>query len=301
MGGTLAKSLLSKGYTVRIITRRKPAETLPKAEYAEADFADRESLRLALAGADAVVHLAAALFCSSKDEFYKANAEGTANLAAAAKAASVKKLVYMSSLAAAGPAGAEGPRTETQPEAPVSYYGKSKLAGEIAVKEFEGAFVIFRAPVVYGSKDPGISKIAEWVRRGVMVNAGAAGGKFSFVYVADLVRAITCALEEEKFNGGTFFVCEGRTYPWKDFIAMLAAGMGVKMPFMISLPAWAIYAVGWCYELAAALLGVTPVMNRDKSREASAPDWTCSPALWEKTAGWQDWTPLEEGIKKTFN
>ena len=34
-----------------------------------------------------------------------------------------------------------------------------------------GPFVILRPPIVYGRKDFGFSKIAEWVRRGVMVNA----------------------------------------------------------------------------------------------------------------------------------
>ena len=302
MGRALSRALLEKGFTVRVLTRRAPALRLEGAAYAETDFSDMESLKRALAGADAAVHLAAALFCRSKEDFLRANARGTANLAAAAGATpTLKKLVYVSSLAAGGPSSAEAPRTEAEKEAPVSFYGLSKLEGEKAVREFPGPFVILRPPIIYGKKDSGFSKIAEWVKKGVMVNAGTAGGRFSFVYLDDLVAAIISALETDRFNGGTFYVCESRSYAWKEFIALLAAGMGVKMPMLLTLPPWAVYAVGWLYETVTALAGAEPVMNRDKAREAAAPNWTASPALWEKTAGAAGWTPLEAGIKKTFS
>ncbi|MDD2804177.1 MAG: NAD-dependent epimerase/dehydratase family protein [Elusimicrobiales bacterium] len=302
VGRALCKALLARGFAVRIITRRRPAEPLPGAAYAEADFSDPESLGRALDGADAAVHLAAALFCRSREAFLSANAGGTANLVAAANARpTLKKLVYVSSLAAGGPSAADAPRTEADGENPTSFYGQSKLEGEKAVKTFTGgAFVILRPPIIYGKKDSGFSKIAEWVRKGVMVNAGSAGGRFSFVYIEDLVRAMTDALETDKFDGGTFYVCEPRSYAWLEFIGLLASGMGVRMPLMLSLPPWAVYAVGWLYEGVTALTGADPVMNRDKAREAAGPNWTASPALWERTAGWKDWTPLAEGIKKTF-
>lgn len=302
VGRALSKALLEKGFAVRVITRKKPAAMMDNTAYAEADFSDVDSLKRALSGADAAVHLAAALFCRSKEDFMRANAGGTANLAAAAGATpTLRKLVYISSLAAGGPSSAEAPRTEGMKDAPVSFYGLSKLEGEKAVKGFSGSFVILRPPIIYGKKDSGFSKIAEWVKKGVMVNAGSAGGRFSFVYLDDLVNAILAALETSKFDGGTFYVCESRSYAWKDFIAMLAAGMGVKMPLMLSLPPRAVHAIGWLYEAVTAVTGAEPMMNRDKAREASAPNWTASPALWEKTSGSSDWTPLEEGIKKTFN
>lgn len=301
VGRALSKTLLEKGYAVRVISRRPPADPLPGASYAVADFSDQASLASALQGCDAAVHLAAALFCRSREAFLKANAGGTANLVTAANATkNLRKLVYISSLAAGGPAG-DAPRTEADPDAPVSSYGLSKLEGERAVKGFSGGpAVILRPPIVYGKKDFGFSTIAKWVRRGLMVNAGSAGGKFSFVYLDDLVRAIAAALGTEKFDGGTFYVCEDRVYSWREFIALLSAGMGVKMPLMVSLPPWAVYAVGWLYEAVTAVTGAEPALNRDKAKEAAAPNWTCSPALWEKAAGASAWTPLADGIRKTF-
>lgn len=303
VGQALTKALLAKGYAVTVVSRRAPLRPLPGAAYAQADFADTASLGRALAGSDAVVHLAAALFCRSREAFMLANAAGTANLAAAANAVpSLKKFVYISSLAAGGPSPEGAPRTEALPDAPVSFYGLSKLEGEKAAKAFaNGPLVILRPPIIYGKKDSGFSKIAEWVRKGVMVNAGSAGGRFSFVYIDDLVAAIIAALETPRFDGGCFYVCEERSYAWREFITMLAQGMGVKMPLMLSLPPAAVYAVGWLYEAVTKVTGAEPVMNRDKAREAAAPNWTASPALWEKAAGRAAWTPLSEGIKKTFS
>lgn len=303
VGQALSRALLAKGYAVTIISRRAPQRPLPGAQYAQADFADAAGLGRALAGADAVVHLAAALFCRSREAFMRANAAGTANLAAAANAVpSLKKFIYISSLAAGGPSPEGAPRTEALPDAPVSAYGLSKLEGEKAARAFaNGPLVILRPPIIYGKKDSGFSKIAEWVRKGVMVNAGSAGGRFSFVYIDDLVAAIIAALETPSFDGGCFYVCEERSYAWREFISMLAQGMGVKMPLMLSLPPAAVYAVGWLYEAVTKLTGAEPVMNRDKAREAAAPNWTASPALWEKASGHAAWTPLAEGIKKTFS
>lgn len=303
VGRALTRALLAAGHSVRVITRRKPAEPLEGVAYAEADFSDPESLRRAVAGADAVVHLAAALFCRSKAAFMRANAAGTANLVAAANLEpSVSKFVYVSSLAAGGPSSADRPMTEDQPEHPTSWYGLSKLEGEKETRKFSGGpFVVLRPPIIYGKKDSGFSKIAEWVRKGVMVNAGSAGGRFSFVYIEDLTRAIAEALGGDKFDNGTFYVCEPRSYEWLEFIGLLSRGMGVKMPLMLSLPPAAVYALGWAYELVTAVTGADPVLNRDKAREAAGPNWTASPALWERVSGRADWTSLEEGIRKTFS
>ena len=300
VGTFLCDNLLKKGYKPRVITRKKPKKEREGLEYAVADYQNKESLEKALEGADKLIHLAAGLFCISKNEFFKANSIATANLTNAAKAAGVKKIVYQSSLAAGGPALNGLPKNETMEDKPSSYYGASKLEGETFIKNSGIPFVILRAPIVYGGKEAGVSAISDWVRRGLMVNAGSDTGKFSFIYVKDLVRAQIDALERDVFNGGTFYVCEKQDYPWKQFITMMAAGMGRKPPVMLNMPMPVVYAAGLACELASILTGITPMLNRDKAREAAGPDWTADASLWEKTAGWDNWTTLEEGIRKTF-
>ena len=304
VGGALAKAALARGYTPRILTRRAPARGLEGAQYRVVDFKDPKTLETALEGAHCAVHLAAALFCRSKEEFERANALGTANMASAcARTPALEKLIYLSSLAAGGPSKDPArPRSESDGEAPVSFYGKTKLGGETAVKNTRNLpYVILRPPIVYGKNDSGISQIAAWVKKGLMVNAGSGSARFSFIYIDDLVSAVLKALETENLNGKTYYVCENKTYPWKEFIALLAKAMGVKMPLMLTLPPKAMYGAGWLYEIISKLTGAEPVFNRDKAREGAAPNWTASSAAWEKDTAWPGWTPLEEGIKKTFS
>jgi len=300
VGKFLIKALSDKGYNIRIITRRKPKTLLPDIEYAEVDYTNTDTLKYAFDKADAVIHLAAALFCTSKKDFLKANGVGTSHVVEAAKAAGVKKIVYLSSLAAGGPA--EGkPRDEEQPDEPVSNYGISKLEGEKAVRTFpDGAFVILRPAIIYGGRDAGVSTISDWVRRGLMINAGNGDAEFSFIHVSDVVRALITALENNNLNGKAFYICEQKRYKWDDFIQMMADGMHVKKPFMLNLPNFVTYVAGGVYELVSICTGVKPVLNRDKAREAGIKAWTADPSLWECCAGWSNWITLEEGIRKTF-
>ncbi|MFH1619488.1 MAG: NAD-dependent epimerase/dehydratase family protein [bacterium] len=306
IGRALAGKLSAKGCAVRVITRRAASSvSMPDAEIVQASFSDPESLKKAVEGCDTVFHLAAALFCRSKKEFEKANVEATANLVKACCDLSPRprRFVYVSSLAAGGPSvSSDNPRTEEMPEAPVSYYGMTKLGGESEVKKLPPGIerVILRPPIVYGRNDAGTSKIAQWVSRGIMINAGPAGTYFSFIYLDDLVRALIEAAENPSLAGKTRYVCEDSIYFWTDFIRMLSSAMGVKKPFMLNLPAPAVSAAGFIYELVSAITGSTPVLNMDKAREAAAGHWIASSGKWTGETGWQGWTPLAEGLKETF-
>ena len=157
-------------------------------------------------------------------------------------------------------------------EAPVSFYGSTKLGGEAALRDLASGmrFTILRPPIVYGKNESGVSKIAHWVRKGFMVNAGASDGAFSFIYVEDLCKAIITAMETSATDGQAYYVCENRAYPWRVFIAMLAGAMKVRMPYMLDLPRSFLWALGLVYEAVSALGGAEPVFNRDKDEAQAA-------------------------------
>ena len=306
IGSALARALLARDYKVRIFTRRLPARRLDNVEYAVVSFDDPATLRTAAEGADFIVHMAAVLFSRTRAGFDKANITGTANLVKAVAGLSKppSKLIYISSLAAGGPsASAAVPRDESMPDAPVSGYGASKLGGEKALGELPAAIrrTILRPPIVYGKNEFAVSKIAQWVRKGFMVNAGSSEGAFSFIHVDDLTAAVITAMENPVTDGQTYYVCENRTYAWHTFIELLAGAMKVKMPFMLDLPKSLLCALGLVYEAVSRLGGAEPVFNRDKAKEGAAANWIANPSKWEHDTGWQNWTGLEEGIKKTFS
>jgi len=305
IGSALTRALMAKGYQVRIFTRKLPSKRIDNAQYAVVSFDDPETLRHAAEGADYIVHMAAVLFSRTRAGFEKANITGTANLVKAAGSLSKSplKFIYISSLAAGGPSRSGSPRDESMPDAPVSNYGASKLGGEKEVRQLRGSIrrTILRPPIVYGKNEFAVSKIAAWVRKGFMVNAGSSDGAFSFIHVDDLTAAIITAIENPATDGQTYYVCENRTYAWHNFIELLAAAMKVKMPFMLDLPKSLLSALGILYEGVSLLGGAEPVFNRDKAKEGAASNWTASSAKWERDTGSRTWTGLEEGIKKTFS
>src|SRR5262249_56705673 len=111
----------------------------------------------AIANAQVVYHLAGLTKANAAEQFHRVNEVGVRNIIdAAAKKSSPPTVLVVSSLAAAGPAAnADCPRTESDPPAPVSHYGRSKRAGELAAetRAADLPITIVRPPIVLGPGD----------------------------------------------------------------------------------------------------------------------------------------------------
>lgn len=305
IGKKLTDALLLEGYQVRITSRRKPKHPSinPSVKTVQVDYNDPASLRKALKGCIGVFHLAAAIFGFKKEDFEKANVAVTRNLVRAVNMTpGIKAFVHVSSLAAAGfAADKEGPLTEEAVRVPVSDYGITKLQGEKELLALKPSVkrVVLRPPIVYGKNDSGVSKIAAWVKRGIMVNTSG-NGCFSFVYVDDLVKALVTAFKIPDTNGQTYFIAEDDCYSWDYFISEMANAMGKRKPIMPNAPYWLLRLAAWGYETTAKVFHLEPALNYDKIKEAAIPGhWICSNKKWKKLTG-QHFTPLREGLKKSF-
>ena len=306
IGRTLTNRLLQEGYNIRITTRRTPKEqpTNPAVTLVQANYEDTASLQKAMEGCVGVFHLAAAIFGFNYEDFKRANVDVTANIIEAInKTPSVTTYIQVSSLAASGFASdKDQPRTETMQPTPVSDYGITKQAAEQLLKNNIRSSVkwtIIRPPIVYGKNDSGVSKIALWVKRGLMVNTSG-NGYFSFVYVSDLVEALYQAFVRKDTGGETYFITEEQTYSWDYFITEMAKAMNVRKPFMPSAPKWMMNVAAKIYEGCAKITGTQPALNYDKVTEATIPGhWICSGKKWQTLTG-QKFTSLQEGLKKSF-
>lgn len=305
IGRTLTERLLHEGYQVRILTRKTPKNqpANPSVSLIKADYNDVNSLKQAMQDCEGVFHLAAAIFGFNYQDFASANITNTQHVVQAVnQSPNVKTYVHVSSLAASGFAAApKTPRTEEMEPAPVSDYGRTKLGGEQAVKTLRTGvkWTILRPPIVYGKNDSGVSKIALWVKRGIMVNTSG-NGYFSFVHVSDLVEALFTAYSRPDTGGETYFITEEQIYPWTYFIEEMARAMNVSKPFMPNAPKWMLQAAAAIYETCAKLTGTLPALNYDKVTEATIPGhWICSGRKWQTLTG-QTFTPLKDGLKKSF-
>ncbi|MHC5908490.1 NAD-dependent epimerase/dehydratase family protein [Streptomyces sp. S6] len=130
--GTLMRGLLPEyGYDLRSLDL-VPVEGDPGA--ITADLADRDALREAVRGVDAIVHLAGISVESTFEKILKANIEGTYNLYEAARAEGVRRIVFASSNHAVGytprPEGTDELIPIDTPRRPDTFYGLSKSFGE---------------------------------------------------------------------------------------------------------------------------------------------------------------------------
>ncbi|WEH18942.1 NAD(P)-dependent oxidoreductase [Streptomyces sp. VNUA24] len=130
--GTLMRDLLpGHGYELRLLDLL-PVDGAPDA--ITADLADREALREAVRGVDAIIHLAGISLEASFEKILAANIEGTYNLYEAARAEGVPRIVFASSNHAVGftprPLGEDPPIPVDTPHRPDTFYGLSKSFGE---------------------------------------------------------------------------------------------------------------------------------------------------------------------------
>ena len=133
--GTLMRGLLpSYGYDLRLFDVRPLTGDTGGSQVITADLADRDALREAVHGVDAVLHLAGISLESTFDKILAANIQGTYHLYEAVREEGVRRVVNASSNHAVGftprPQGDDPLIPITTPRRPDTFYGLSKCFGE---------------------------------------------------------------------------------------------------------------------------------------------------------------------------
>jgi len=211
LGEYLVRAFAAMG-SVRSIDVLDPSERLSGVEYVRADVRDAARMEELIRGADIVIHNAALVPLSRADKtFHDVNVGGTRNVLNAARAASVRKIVYVSSSAVFGVPTTSGAITEHTPLAPFEAYGISKAEAESVCHEFREWLdvSIVRPRTILGPGRMGLlSLVFDWVseNRPVFI-LGPGKNRYQFVsgeeLAADIVSVATIACKNEDFNVGT--------------------------------------------------------------------------------------------------
>ncbi|MET0372287.1 MAG: complex I NDUFA9 subunit family protein [Sphingobium sp.] len=198
LGRHVAQALMARGARVRgaqrdlaTAIRVKPLGGLGQSQFVAADIRKPDSVARAVAGSDAVVNLVGVL----TGDFDGLHRRGAETVASAAAAAGVGALVQVSAIGA-------------DPESP-SAYGRSKAAGEAAVRAAFPAATIVRPSIVFGPEDQFINRFADIICMASVVPVIGAAAKFQPVYVNDVAHAITNALADPATFGGRTFELGG--------------------------------------------------------------------------------------------
>ena len=234
IGRPLTVALASAGHAVRAAVRDRRARQFPAGieGVRMADLARPADWAPLIAGMDAVVHLAGIAHVGtdvSEQTYNQVNHLATAELARAAAAAGIKRLVFISSIRAQSAATADHPLSENDPPCPSENYGRSKLAAEQAVRAAASPYVILRPVLVYAPGAKG--NLANLIRLAALplpLPFGQLTKRRSLLAVDNLIAAICFALEDAHAVNETFIVSDPEAVSVADIITICrgAAGRG---------------------------------------------------------------------------
>jgi nucleoside-diphosphate-sugar epimerase len=211
LGLHLSRRLLADGHRVRTldIVPLDDLELEHSVEELRGDVRNVDQVRALVAGADVVVHAAAALpIQASRDSIRSVNVGGTENVLREAREAGVRRVVFISSTAVYG-VPEKHPIEEGDPLVGVGAYGESKIDAEALCRVAAVDTTIIRPKTFVGPERLGVFEILfDWIREGRRIYIlGQGHNRYQLLAVEDLVDAIVRAAEapdaaRETFNVG---------------------------------------------------------------------------------------------------
>ena len=258
VGTYVVNRLLQRGHEVAVLARdprktrnryNRPVETVP------GDILDSEALAAAAAGRDALVHLVGIIHEEGAQTFDRMHREASENAVAAAERAGVHRYLHMSAMGS----------SESSP----SEYGRTKAAGEKAVRASRLAWTIFRPSVIFGPGDGFVSLLATIVRKnpGFIPVIGPGTTKFQPVSAYDVARVFADALEKPETAGKSYEVGGPDVLTLNDVYREIAAAVGKHGKPLIHFPLWYGRLLASVFErLARRGILDAPPLTRDQLR-----------------------------------
>jgi uncharacterized protein YbjT (DUF2867 family) len=217
IGRYVVKRLAARGSVIAAVVRDvdsakflQPMGDVGQIARLGANLLDDARLAAAIAGAEAVINLVGILHESGSQRFDAIHHEGPARLGALATAAGVKRLVHISALGA-------------DPAAP-SAYGRSKAAGEQALRAGFAGATILRPSIVFGPEDAffnRFARLAQFLPALPLIGGGKT--RFQPVYVGDVADAAMAALDDPASAGRTYELGGPRIYTFRELLELILA------------------------------------------------------------------------------
>lgn len=256
VGRQVVRALAKRGWRVRVAARNagrgyrlRMLGDVGQISIVQANIRDEASVARALDGASACINLVGVGFESGPQSFEAVHVQAAGLVARIAHAKGVKTLVQMSAIGA----DAHSP----------SAYGRTKAAGEAAVKhEFPDA-VIIRPSVIFGPDDNFFNRFGRMATISpALPLIGGGETRFAPVFVGDVAAAIVNALSDPGAAGVTFELGGPTTYSFRELMQLVLTETGRKsglapLPFQLSTLLGRLAAL-------SAMVGIAPMITADQ-------------------------------------
>jgi nucleoside-diphosphate-sugar epimerase len=282
VGRALLEWLSSRGMRTRALVRSKDERCAGLAcdELVEiGDMAQIADWRPLVAGANAIIHLAARVHrMNSSDEaaYERENVAVTERLAAAAVAEHVDHFVFVSSIKVNGEVTGKQPFTARDEPQPKDAYGRSKLQAELRLKALRAPgmrLTIVRPPLVYG---PGVGanfqRLIKLVRSGIPLPFGSIVNQRSLVSVWNLADSIYAALVQDGPAEQTLLVADNESPSTVELMRGIARAMNRKAN-IVSVPLPLLRLLARLTGRQADLSRLTDSLRVDTSDTRTALKW----------------------------
>jgi nucleoside-diphosphate-sugar epimerase len=303
-GGRLARRLHADGHEVVALARdlSRAGELGRVARIVEGDLANVQALDALVAGAEAVLHVAAVYRSAGHPDSYyhDVNVSGTERLLEAAARAGVRRFVHTSTVGVHGHV-RQPPAGEDAPFEPGDVYQQTKAEAErlaLALGAKRGVPVaVVRPGAIYGPRETRLLKLFRAIARGRYAVVGDGRAHYHLVYVDDLIDGFLLALTREAAVGQSFIVAGPRSVSQDELARLIAAATGGRV-LPLHVPAWPLQAAGALCEALCVPLGIDPplhsrrvdfwVKNRSFSIEKA-----------RRLLGYEPKVDVEEGLART--
>ncbi|MBO9617895.1 MAG: SDR family NAD(P)-dependent oxidoreductase [Niabella sp.] len=308
LGAYILKELVQQGAAVRAIKRsasKMPEfidpDILNKVDWVEGDILDSIALEEAMQGIDTVIHTAAIVSFSKKERknMYHVNIEGTANVVNAALETGVRRLIYISSVAALGRKKNSSTVDETvkwEDGKNNTHYAISKFRAELEAwrgfaEGLEGVVLNPATILGYGNWNEGSCAIFKnaykefgWYTNGIN----------GFTDVEDVARAAVL-LAQSDITEERFIVCNDN-WRFRKLLDTIADAFSKKRPGKEATPF--LSSIAWRVEKLKSLFnGGKPLITKESAKVANSATSFDGSKLAKTLPGFQ-YRPLEETIRK---
>jgi nucleoside-diphosphate-sugar epimerase len=306
IGAHLCRQLVGSGHEVVALVRdaKKAAAELPASGITPlaGDLSIFERDDLVLPACDLVVHLAGVVAARSPEQYDAVNHEAVRSLvkALARQSWRPRRLLFASSLAAAGPTAARVPLTERDPAAPVDPYGRSKLKAEqLLVAEAPFPTTSFRPSLVFGPRDTATLAFFKMAKRGVGFRVAGAPQELSYIDVDDAVSGIAAMADDTSDAHRTYFLAAREAMDTESLWHAMAEATGRRVR-VVRVPRPLLRGASVASTGLSKVFGFTNQLDRKQVEQMVAPAFLCSSAALQAAHGWTPRVSLVSALTKAW-